>query len=159
MKNKVVKIPGIVILVLIALVFIFAKVKRVTPLSWGHKSVNTPMFSDEAINGYDPVSYFVEGKPEKGNEAFSYNWNDATWHFVSEQNMNLFKSNPEKYAPQFGGYCAFAASKGFTANTDPNAFKIMEGKLYLCADPNILKQWLEGGEESLKESVSNWSQK
>jgi YHS domain-containing protein len=156
MKNKVVKITGIVILVLIALVFTFAKVKRVTPLAWGHKTVNTPMFSDEAVNGYDPVSYFVEGKPEKGNVSFSYQWNDATWYFSSEQNMNLFKIHPEKYVPQFGGYCAFAVGKGFTANSDPNAFKIIDDKLYLCADQDILKQWLEGGEASLKESKANW---
>lgn len=154
--KKIVKITGITVLVLIGLALILAKTKRVTPLVWGHKTVNKPMFSNEAINGYDPVSYFVEVKPEKGKEAFSYMWNDATWYFSSEQNMNLFKNQPEKFAPQFGGYCTFAVSKGFTANTDPDAYKIIDNKLYLFADQNFLKQWLEGGKISLKESNENW---
>ncbi len=64
--------------------------------------------------------------------------------------------NPEKYTPQFGGYCAFAASKGFTANTQPEAFKIIDGKLYLCADNDMLDNWLQEGEEGRKKSESNW---
>ena len=127
-----------------------------TPLTWGHDEVNTPMFSDKAINGYDPVSYFTAGKAIKGELSYTHNWNNAIWYFSSQENAGLFKSNPEKYAPQFGGYCAFAVGKGFTANSDPNAFKIIDDKLYLCADQDILKQWLEGGEATLKESHKNW---
>ena len=68
----------------------------------------------------------------------------------------MFKANPEKYAPQFGGYCAFAVSKGFTANTDPQAFKIIKDKLYLCADKGMLKNWLDGGEGSKIKAETNW---
>ena len=156
MNKKIFKRIGIVLLVLLAIVFVFAKVKRITPLSWGHKQVNKPMFTDEAINGYDAVAYFTKAQAVKGNKSYKYNWHDADWYFSSTENLDSFKSNPEKYAPQFGGYCSFAVSKGFTANTDPNAFKIINGKLYLCADKKILQEWLDGGEESLKKSDANW---
>ena len=156
MKKKTLKRIGIALLVLIGLVFVFAKVKRITPLAWGHKEVNKPMFSDEAINGYDPVSYFTAGKAVNGSKTFTQSWNNATWYFSSRENLELFKSNPERYAPQFGGFCAFAVSKGFTANTDPNAFKIINDKLYLCADKKVLEKWVAGGEENLKKSEENW---
>lgn len=156
MKSKIAKRILIGVGALLVVMFVSAKIKRVTPLPWGHKEVNTPMFSNEAINGYDPVDYFTTGAATKGTESFTYEWKNATWYFSSEENINLFKAEPEKYAPQFGGYCAFAVGKGFTANSDPNAFKIIDGKLYLCADQDILKQWLDGGDESLKESNENW---
>lgn len=156
MKKKIFKRIGIVLLVIIAIVFVFAKAKRITPLAWGHKQVNRPLFSHEAINGYDAVAYFTKGQAVKGNKVFTHNWKDAEWYFSSNENLDLFKSNPEKYAPQFGGYCAFAVSKGFTANTDPDAFTIINDKLYLCANKKILKEWIDGGEESLKKSESNW---
>lgn len=156
MKKKIFKRTGIALLVLIAIGFVFAKVKRVTPLAWGHKQINKPMFSDEAINGYDPVTYFTAGQVAKGDKSYTYSWKNATWYFSSAENLELFKSNPEKYAPQFGGYCAFAVSKGFTANTDPDAFKIINGKLYLFADKNVLEKWVEGGDESFKKCEENW---
>ncbi|MEO9804235.1 MAG: YHS domain-containing (seleno)protein [Reichenbachiella sp.] len=156
MKNKGVKIIAIVLSAILIIVFVGAKIKRVNPLAWGHEAVNTPMFSDEAINGYDPVAYFTEGSAEKGEANFTFLWKDATWYFSSQTNLDLFKANPEKYAPQFGGYCAFAASKGFTANTDPTTFKVVDGKLYLCAEQKFLDEWIAGGEESRRLSEENW---
>jgi YHS domain-containing protein len=102
------------------------------------------------------VAYFTRQKAVKGETKIAYKWKGATWHFSSTENLDLFKSTPEKYAPQFGGYCAYAVSKGFTANSDPEAFKIINGKLYLCADEKILQKWLGGGEESMKKSEKNW---
>lgn len=156
MKKKIIKRIGFGLLILVAIAFVGAKIKRVTPLVWGHKEVNTPMFGNEAINGYDPVAYFTLNKAVKGDKAFTHSWNGATWYLSSQQNADLFKATPEKYAPQFGGYCAFAVSKGFTANTDPEAFKVINDKLYLCADKGMLKKWLAGGEETLNKSVTNW---
>lgn len=156
MKKKTLKRIGIVLVVLIGIVFVFTKVKRITPLAWGHKQVNQPMFSDEAINGYDAVAYFTKGQAIKGVKTFTHCWKDADWHFSSKENAELFKSNPEKYAPQFGGYCAYAVSKGFTANSNPDVFKIIDDKLYLCADKGVLEKWLKGGEESKKKSEDNW---
>lgn len=156
MKRKVIKRIGFGLILLLAIVFVGAKIKRVTPLAWGHKQVNTAMIGSEAINGYDPVAYFTANKAVKGDKAFTYSWNGATWYLSSQQNADLFKANPEKFAPQFGGYCAYAVSKGFTANTDPEAFKVINGKLYLCADKGMLKKWLDGGENAKMKSEDNW---
>jgi len=158
MKKRTIKKIGIGLLVLVIIVLAGAKIKRVSPLGWGHKQVNTPMFSDEAINGYDPVAYFTTNKAVKGDEAFTHSWNGGTWYLSSRENLDLFKSNPEKYAPQFGGYCAFATSKGFTANTDPEAFQIIGDKVYLFADEEMLENWMEGGEESKEKSEQNWGE-
>ena len=94
-----------------------------------------------AIRGTDPVGYFKEGKPVKGNPQFSYQWGNATWYFSSAENRDLFASNPEQYAPQYGGFCAWAVSQQYTAPTDPNAWKIVDGKLYLNANKSIQKKW------------------
>ena len=154
--KRTVKIIGIVLLCLVAIVIVFAKVKRITPLSWGHKEVNQPMFSSEAINGYDPVAYTTENKAVAGNEKISHTWNDADWYFSTEENKNLFAANPEKYVPQFGGYCAFAVSKGFTANIDPNAFEVINGKVYLFADEKVKSDWMGNQVENLKTAEANW---
>jgi YHS domain-containing protein len=133
-----------------------AKVKRVSPLSWGHKEVNQAMFSNEAINGYDAVSYHTESKAVIGETAYSYQWRNGNWLFSSEENQKLFKENPEKYSPQYGGYCAFAVSKGFTANSNPNAFEIIDGKLYLFADEGMKSNWKENQKENLLKCEENW---
>jgi YHS domain-containing protein len=84
-----------------------------------------------ALKGYDAVAYFTEGKPVKGGKDFEYAWSGARWQFSSAANRDLFKANPEKYAPQNGGYCTWAVSKGYTASISPNAWKVVNGKLYL----------------------------
>lgn len=156
MKRKIVKRTGIGLLLLLLTLFAGATIKRVRPLAWGHKEVNTPMFGNEAINGYDPVAYFTLNKAVMGNKTYTLTWKDATWYFSSQENLALFRASPQKYTPQFGGYCAFAIGKGFTANTDPGAFTIIEGKLYLCANKKILDKWVQGGEENRKKSEENW---
>lgn len=156
MKKKTLKIIGIVFIVLIGVVLIFAKYNRITPLAWGHKEVNKPTFSDEAINGYDPVAYFTKGQAIKPDKSISYSWKNAIWYFSSTENLNLFKANPEKYVPQYGGYCAFAISKGFTANSDPTVFKIINNKLYLCSSKITMEDWVNGGEANLMKSNENW---
>lgn len=155
MKKRT-KIILITLVVILAVVFSFAKVKRVSPLSWGHKEVNQPMFSSQAINGYDAVAYFTEDKAVLGNEAYSYNWKNADWYFSSEDNKQLFLENPEKYAPQYGGYCAFAVSKGFTANTDPGTFEMINGKLYLFDSEVVKTDWKENLKENLQKCEANW---
>lgn len=155
MKKRT-KIIIILSIVLFGLVFTFTKVKRITPLSWGHHKVNQPMFSDQAINGYDPVAYFKDNKGVPGATEHSYTWQNADWYFSSKENKKLFSKNPEKYAPAFGGYCSFAISKGFTANTDPDVFEIIEGKLYLFADKEMQSKWKENLQENLKICETNW---
>jgi YHS domain-containing protein len=104
------------------------------------KPVNTTLFG-VAIKGYDPVAYFTQGKPAKGDSDFETEWNGATWRFASAANRDAFKASPDKYTPQYGGYCAWAVSQGYTANIDPDAWKIVNGKLYLNYSTDVQKKW------------------
>ena len=98
--------------------------------------VNTGYFGGVAIKGYDPVAYFTEERAIKGSAEYSHRWMGATWHFDSAKNRDLFAGNPVKYAPQYGGHCADGVSFGtITTNIDPEAWRIIEGKLYLSYDP------------------------
>ena len=98
--------------------------------------VNTGYFGDVAIKGYDPVAYFTQNEAVKGSDQFSYRWLGATWQFASTENRDLFARDPVKYAPQYGGLCADGVSFGtVTTNIDPEAWRIIEGKLYLAYDP------------------------
>jgi YHS domain-containing protein len=117
-----------------------------------------PVFStkDGAIRGYDPVAYFKSSKPVKGKENLSFEWHGATWHFASQENLNAFKADPEKYAPQFGGYCAYAVAKGSTAKTEPEAWKIVDGKLYLNYDLGIKEKWEANQADYIKKAHENW---
>ena len=82
---------------------------------------------DGAIRGYDPVAYFNESKPVKGNPGLTYKWKESDWYFSGKQNLEAFKANPEKYAPQYGGYCAYGTADGHKAPTDPDAWTITDG--------------------------------
>ena len=94
-----------------------------------------------AINGYDPVAYFLENQPVTGTADHSFEWNGATWHFSSAENRALFAENPENYAPQFGGYCAYAASKNALAPSVPEAWTIYNNKLYLNFSLEVRALW------------------
>ena len=111
--------------------------------------------NDGAINGYDPVSYHKE-KPVKGTEDYSYEWENATWYFASEANLALFKTDPERYAPQFGGYCAYGMAEGHKAPTQPDAWTIVDGKLYLNYNKEVLSTWRENRDEFIKQAEGNW---
>ena len=94
-----------------------------------------------ALHGYDPVSYFIGDKPQKGDERFSYNWSGVTWRFTSAENRKRFAQSPSAFAPQYGGYCAKAVSENKIADVDPLAYRIVGGKLYLNYDAKIQKLW------------------
>lgn len=97
--------------------------------------INTGYFGGIAIKGYDPVAYFTKGRAMKGSEAFAHEWLGETWHFANARHRDLFAADPVKYAPQFGGYCALGVAYGQnTANIDPEAWRIINGKLYLTYD-------------------------
>jgi YHS domain-containing protein len=114
--------------------------------------------SDQAIRGYDPVAYFKEGKPVKGNEKLSYQWKGANWYFSSKQNLDLFAKGPEQYAPQYGGYCAYGMSEGHKAPTDPNAWTIVDGKLYLNYSLEVKEKWTKNQKERIDQANENWPQ-
>ncbi len=109
-----------------------------------------------AIRGYDPVAYFVENAPVKGSKEIQLVHNGATWFFSSEENRALFKSDPEKYSPQFGGYCAYAISQNTTASIKPQYFKIHNGKLYLNYSKAVYKRWLKDTDNLIEEAEQNW---
>lgn len=112
--------------------------------------------SSQAIRGYDPVAYFTEGKPVKGNKEFSYQWNDANWYFSSKADLDSFKKNPEKYAPQYGGYCAYGCSEGHKAPTDPNAWTIIDGKLYFNYSLKVKELWVKNTGERIAQADKIW---
>ena len=122
----------------------------------GAPPVNTTLIGGIAIKGYDPVSYFTDGKAEKGSKKYAYEYNGATWRFSSEENRSRFIENPGKYAPQYGGYCAWAVSEGYTANIDPKAWKIVDGKLYLNYSQKIKARWEENQAENIVKADANW---
>lgn len=112
--------------------------------------------SGTAIQGYDAVAYFKEGKAVIGNEQFSFKWNDANWNFVNQQNLDSFKLSPVKFAPQYGGYCAYGMSEGHKAPTDPNAFTIVNDKLYLNYNPKVKELWNKNQAKRIEDADKNW---
>jgi YHS domain-containing protein len=97
--------------------------------------------TDAAINGYDTVAYFTVGKPVMGKDAFTLDWMGAKWKFASQANLDLFKASPEKYAPQYGGYCAYGVAQGYLVKVEPDQFTVRDGKLYLNYDADVQAKW------------------
>lgn len=119
------------------------------------KPVNTG-WGGVAIKGYDAVAYFTEAKPVEGSATFEFEWNGAKWRFVSAANRDLFSAAPEKYAPQFGGYCAWAVSRGYTAGVDPKAWNVVNEKLYLNYNLDVQKQWEADMSGNIAKGEVNW---
>lgn len=117
--------------------------------------VNKTLFGI-AIKGYDPVAYFTMNQPLKGSKEFSVDWNGATWRFANQDHLDLFRAQPEKYAPQYGGYCAWAVSQNKTASIDPDAWKIVDGKLYLNYSLDIQETWEADTDGNIKKADANW---
>ncbi len=109
-----------------------------------------------AIRGADPVAYFTEGKAVKGSADYETTWNGATWRFSNAENMATFTADPSAYVPQYGGYCAKAVSGGYTASIDPEAWSIVDGKLYLNYSPRVQKQWQEDVASNIAKGDQNW---
>lgn len=111
-----------------------------------------------AVSGYDTVSYFTEGKPVKGIRQFRLNHEGAEWLFSSQENMDLFKANTEKYAPQYGGHCAFniGKDKGQAIKADPKSFDIVNEKLYLNYDSYTQSLWYKNQADLIAKGDANW---
>jgi YHS domain-containing protein len=124
-------------------------------------TVKTPVFSTDAgaIRGYDPVAYHLLGQPQKGRPELSFSFNDSNWYFASESNLELFRLDPAKYIPQYGGYCAYAMSKNLVVSTDPEAWHIENGKLYLNYSLSVRETWLKDIPAYVNKADSNWQQK
>jgi YHS domain-containing protein len=109
-----------------------------------------------AINGYDTVAYFKEGKALKGSDLFTFQWRKKTWHFINSENRDLFIAAPEQYAPQYDGYCAWAMTEARKAQTDPEVWKIVNGKLYLNCSRAAYEKWSRDIPGNIKKADKNW---
>jgi len=119
--------------------------------------INTGLFGSTAIKGYDPVAYQSESKAVKGSGDYVYDWNGAKWQFASQSDLDKFKSGPDKYAPQYGGYCAYAVgAKGEKVGIDPEAFTVLDGKLYLNYSKDIQKKWEADRDGYIKKGDVIW---
>ena len=119
------------------------------------KPVNTDS-AGLALKGYDAVTYFTDGKPVKGSTAHEHHWAGARWRFATPENRDRFAQRPEAYAPQFGGYCAWAVSRNYTAEIDPEAFDIVNGKLYLNYSKLVQLRWKVWREENIRKAEQHW---
>jgi len=120
---------------------------------------NPPVSTDEAgraIRGYDAVAYFADGQPQPGSEAFSHDWQGAVWLFASAAHRDAFKAEPARYAPQFGGYCAYAISKGHAVEARPEVWSIVDERLYLNLGPGAQQKWQADVPGNIARAVNNW---
>ncbi len=155
-----------------AIVAMFAAVALATPASaqlFGGKKDFIYEKGGYAINGHDTVAYWdldandlkdnglPNPKAVKGDPQFSHDWNGATWIFASAENRDKFAADPERYAPQYNGYCAYAAAKGNLARTDANAWRVIDGKLYLNFNSSIQRKWVKDIPGHIQDANSNWS--
>lgn len=118
--------------------------------------IHTGRFNNVAIGGYDPVAYFTDSAAVEGEKRFTYTWQGADWRFASAEHRDLFAADPEKYAPQYGGYCAYAASKGKIAGSDPEIWTVREGKLYLNYSKSIGEKWSAEISANIARGDENW---
>jgi len=119
--------------------------------------IETGTFNNHAIYGYDTVAYFTDNKAVKGKKTINYAWRGADWHFSSAEHRELFITDPEKYSPQYGGYCAYAMSDGRLVGIDEDAFTIHAGKLYLNYSNSVMKEWREEMTKFIAEADTNYS--
>lgn len=109
-----------------------------------------------AIGGTDPVAYFTQGQPVQGSPDYQLEWRDATWQFVSAEHRDRFRADPEAYAPQYGGWCAWAAARGEAAATIPEAWKIVDGKLYLNFNRWFQWRWEANIPANIEAADEHW---
>jgi YHS domain-containing protein len=124
-------------------------------VAWSQKS--QVFITDEgAIRGYDPVAFFKDHAPVRGLREISHIWGGATWYFASEENRKLFVADPEKFAPQYGGYCAYGTADGHKAPTQTETWSIVDGRLYFNYNKQVQKDWKKNQAELIKRADENW---
>ena len=109
-----------------------------------------------ALRGFDPVAYFTDNKPVKGDFAITVVHDDATYRFASEENKKLFEANPEKYLPQYGGFCAYGVANGVKVDGDPELWRVVDDKLYLNLSPVVVELWNKDIPGKIGEADKNW---
>jgi YHS domain-containing protein len=119
-------------------------------------AVNTIGSKGVAIRGYDPVAYFTEGKPRKGSAEFAAQYQGAAWHFASAAHKALFEANPAKYAPAYGGFCAYGVAQGYLVKIEPDAWAIRDGTLYLNYDRGVQRSWNRSPAAYIAQADAKW---
>jgi len=109
-----------------------------------------------ALHGYDPVAYFVAAAPQKGQAQYSYEYKGSKFYFASDANRRAFMEAPERYAPQFGGYCAYGTSQGYKVSTQPDAFAVVKDKLYLNYNKKVQEIWRQDVPGNIDRAEKNW---
>jgi hypothetical protein len=145
---------------LAAIMLAVSSIAAICARTWSAEAAEPPIYTGilkgVAVGGYDPVAYFVEGKPVRGREDLALNHGGAQWRFATAANRAAFEADPAKYAPQYGGYCAWAVSQGYTAKGDPNAWSVVDGKLYLNYDKSVQKTWEKDIPGNIRKGDANW---
>ena len=121
--------------------------------------IETGTFNNKAIYGYDTVAYFTQSQAIKGSEQHVTSWRGADWYFSSAEHKSLFDNNPEAYAPQYGGYCAYAMSRGRFVGIDEDAWTIYDNKLYLNYSKGVRDDWLEQREKFIRDADIQYHEK
>lgn len=109
-----------------------------------------------AVQGHDPVAYFTDGRPVKGDRRFQHDWNGVTWRFASAEHRDAFAAKPERFAPRYGGFCAYALAKGYRADIDPEAWTIVDDRLYLNYSKRVRNLWLQDVPGHIAAADQNW---
>lgn len=109
-----------------------------------------------AVKGYDVVAYFTEGRPVRGDERYAHSWQEATWYFANETHLAAFAAEPARYAPRYGGFCAGGVALGNRSPIDPEAFVIIDGRLYLSFDEPTAENFEATADESIAKADANW---
>ncbi len=137
-------------------IFLVFSTLFLSPSLFAKNKIYTSFFSKTAAGGYDVVAYFKANKAQKGHKKFMFSYKGAHWFFLNQENQKAFEAQPEKYEPQYGGYCAYAVSQGQTAKGDPLHWEIHEGKLYFNYNESIHKKWLNDKQKFINQSIKNW---
>ena len=154
------KLSGSTLLTAAALVIAFTVSSCGLIPSQAESSINAVNVDESrlAIEGYDPVAYFTEAKPVQGSSQFTAEHLGATYYFSSAQHQSLFQGEPNKYAPQYGGYCAFGVSKEYKFDIDPEAWAIVDDKLYLNLNKKVQARWVPNKDELIVDADTIWTQ-
>lgn len=127
-----------------------------TPAYADQAPVYTGVLSRLAVGGYDPVAYFTDGRPVRGSAAHRITHNGYEYRFASAEHLTAFRANPSRYLPQYGGYCAWAVSQGYTAAGNPNNWRIVDGRLYLNYNSEIQQRWERDIPGFIRSANQNW---